>query len=194
MVPSRRSGAPLWRNPSPAGEYSRLSVYVFHRSPEWVAMCNSLLGCAPLENPLPSKTHSTHVNSGENLRFFVVCMHTTKKILLKKLFNSLPCVCTRQRNSAKKLFYSLPCVGTRQRFTVTAPFVLPSKWTRVHCLYRVFSLPCVFIILCRVPCIAVCFFLLLGRVHFVAVCSTRQRVTLPCTRYPAHGKDLGTRH
>ena len=45
MVPSQHSGDTLRRNPSPAGEKSSLSVYSFHRSPEWVAMCNTLLGC-----------------------------------------------------------------------------------------------------------------------------------------------------
>ena len=47
-------------NPSPAGEYSRLSVYVFHRSPEWVAMCNSILGCIwvdPRKSPNNGMNH-----------------------------------------------------------------------------------------------------------------------------------------
>ena len=45
MVPSGHSGDTLRRNPSSAGEKSSLSVYSFHRSPEWVAMCKTLLGC-----------------------------------------------------------------------------------------------------------------------------------------------------
>ena len=47
------------RNPSPVGEYSRLSVYVFHRSPEWVAMRNSMLGCVWVD---PRKSQNNGMN------------------------------------------------------------------------------------------------------------------------------------
>ena len=61
LVPSRRSGAPLRRNPSPAGEYSSLSVYGFHRSPDWVEMCISLLGCVRVDPRKPQNNGINHL-------------------------------------------------------------------------------------------------------------------------------------
>ena len=46
-------------NPSPAGEKSSLSIYGFHRSPEWVAMCISLLGCVWVD---PRKSQNNGMN------------------------------------------------------------------------------------------------------------------------------------
>ena len=132
-VPFRRSGAPLRRNPSPAGVEPNLSPTSLNGAPKRVAMSKYLLGCVRVDTSKSQDNGMTQLFT----RFTPVSLPGGVHSILRKKklsFNSLTTKFSKKKIAKTRKTFAFHSIEKRE-FDVTTSEEGHSAETRIQSMY-----------------------------------------------------------